>query len=32
MLNLSTIEGPGFGYRADEINRPLPEPVFAAHT
>jgi L-alanine-DL-glutamate epimerase-like enolase superfamily enzyme len=30
MLNLSTIEGPGFGYRVDEINRPLPEPIFAA--
>jgi L-alanine-DL-glutamate epimerase-like enolase superfamily enzyme len=32
MLNLSTIEGPGFGYRVDEINRPLPEPIFAAHS
>jgi hypothetical protein len=32
MLNLSTVEGPGFGYRVDEINRPLPEPIFAAHT
>jgi hypothetical protein len=23
-LELSTIEGPGFGYRVDEIARPLP--------
>ena len=30
MLNLSTIDGPGFGYRVDEINRPLPEPIFTA--
>jgi L-alanine-DL-glutamate epimerase-like enolase superfamily enzyme len=26
-LDLSTIAGPGFGYRIDEIRRPLPEPV-----
>ena len=32
MLNLSTIDGPGFGYRVDEINRPLPEPIFVAHS
>ena len=30
MLNLSTIDGPGFGYRVEEINRPLPEPIYAA--
>ena len=24
-LDLSTIDGPGFGYRVREINRPLPE-------
>ena len=29
---LSTIDGPGFGYRADEIDRPLPEPIYAAGT
>jgi L-alanine-DL-glutamate epimerase-like enolase superfamily enzyme len=29
MLDLSTIDGPGFGYRADEIGRPLPEPIIA---
>jgi L-alanine-DL-glutamate epimerase-like enolase superfamily enzyme len=28
-VDLSTIKGPGFGYRVDEINRQLPEP--AAH-
>jgi hypothetical protein len=26
-LDLSTIEGPGFGYRLDEIDRELPEPA-----
>ena len=26
-LNLSTIAGPGFGYRVQEIARPLPEPA-----
>jgi L-alanine-DL-glutamate epimerase-like enolase superfamily enzyme len=26
-LDLSTIQGPGFGYRVDEINRPLPKPA-----
>jgi L-alanine-DL-glutamate epimerase-like enolase superfamily enzyme len=26
-LDLSSIRGPGFGYRLDEINRPLPQPV-----
>jgi L-alanine-DL-glutamate epimerase-like enolase superfamily enzyme len=26
-LNLSTIRGTGFGYRLDEINRPLPQPA-----
>jgi L-alanine-DL-glutamate epimerase-like enolase superfamily enzyme len=31
VLNLSTIDGPGFGYRADEIARQLPEPVFTSH-
>jgi L-alanine-DL-glutamate epimerase-like enolase superfamily enzyme len=29
-LDLSTIHGPGFGYRADEIARPLPE-AFVSH-
>jgi L-alanine-DL-glutamate epimerase-like enolase superfamily enzyme len=29
MLDLSTIAGPGFGYRAEEIGRELPEPVVA---
>jgi hypothetical protein len=28
VLDLSTIEGPGFGYRVDEIDRSLPEPIF----
>ena len=28
-VNLSTLGGPGFGYRADEIERQLPE--LAAH-
>jgi hypothetical protein len=28
VLDLSTINGPGFGYRVDEIARPLPGPVF----
>ncbi len=27
MLDLSTIQGPGFGYRVDEIRRELPEPA-----
>jgi hypothetical protein len=26
-LDLSTLEGPGFGYRLDEIDRQVPEPV-----
>jgi L-alanine-DL-glutamate epimerase-like enolase superfamily enzyme len=26
-LDLTTIEGPGFGYRIDQIARPLPSPV-----
>lgn len=30
MLDLSTIQGNGFGYRVDEIDRELPEPA-AAH-
>ena len=30
VLDLSTIEGPGFGYRIEEIGRPLPDPIFAA--
>ena len=29
-VNLSTIEGPGFGYRLDEIARDLPEPAARA--
>jgi hypothetical protein len=29
VLELSTIMGPGFGYRIDEIARPLPEPVLS---
>ncbi len=28
-VDLSTIKGPGFGYRLDEIERILPEPAFA---
>ncbi len=27
-IDLSTLKGPGFGYRVDEINRPLPNPVY----
>jgi hypothetical protein len=27
MLDLSTLAGPGFGYRVDEIARPMPEPI-----
>jgi hypothetical protein len=27
MLDLSSLRGAGFGYRIDEINRKLPEPV-----
>jgi hypothetical protein len=30
MLDLSTLTGPGFGYRIQEIERILPEPVAAA--
>jgi hypothetical protein len=26
-LDLSSIRGPGFGYRLDEVNRPLPPPA-----
>jgi hypothetical protein len=26
-VDLSTIKGPGFGYRLDEIKRDLPEPA-----
>jgi hypothetical protein len=26
-IDLSTLEGPGFGYRVDAIKRELPEPV-----
>jgi L-alanine-DL-glutamate epimerase-like enolase superfamily enzyme len=29
MLDLASISGPGFGYRLDEISRPLPEPALA---
>ena len=29
MLDLSSIHGPGFGYRIDEIKRELPHPAFA---
>ncbi|MBX7255975.1 MAG: mandelate racemase/muconate lactonizing enzyme family protein [Candidatus Hydrogenedentes bacterium] len=29
-LDLSTIQGPGFGYRIDEIRRDLPDPVAVA--
>jgi L-alanine-DL-glutamate epimerase-like enolase superfamily enzyme len=29
-LDLSTLSGPGFGYRIAEIRRALPEPVFVA--
>ena len=32
MLDLSTVQGPGFGYRIEEIGRPLPEPIFAARS
>jgi hypothetical protein len=28
-LDLSTIRGPGFGYRVDEIERTLPDPAFS---
>ena len=28
MLDLSTIRGPGFGYRVDEIKRELPEAAY----
>jgi len=30
MVDLSTVRGPGFGYRVDEIDRALPEPVAVA--
>jgi hypothetical protein len=30
ILDLSTIAGPGFGYRVEEIGRALPEPTFSA--
>jgi len=29
MIDLSTLQGPGFGCRTDEIRRPLPEPAAA---
>jgi L-alanine-DL-glutamate epimerase-like enolase superfamily enzyme len=29
-LDLSTVRGPGFGYRLDEIKRSLPAPAFAS--
>ena len=29
-VNLSTLQGPGFGYRLDEIRRELPDPVTRA--
>jgi L-alanine-DL-glutamate epimerase-like enolase superfamily enzyme len=29
LLNLSTIKGPGFGYRVEEIGRDLPGPIVA---
>jgi hypothetical protein len=28
-VDLSTLTGPGFGYRLEEIGRDLPEPVAA---
>jgi hypothetical protein len=31
-LDLSSIQGPGFGYRLDEINRDLPEPAVTFHS
>ncbi len=31
-VNLSTIQGPGFGYRIDEMNRSLPAPVAKYHS
>jgi len=27
MVDLSTVHGPGFGYRLNEINRQLPRPA-----
>ncbi len=30
MIDLSTLSGPGFGYRLDEIHRDLPEPAATA--
>jgi L-alanine-DL-glutamate epimerase-like enolase superfamily enzyme len=30
MLDWSSLSGPGFGYRADEVGRPLPEPSAVA--
>jgi L-alanine-DL-glutamate epimerase-like enolase superfamily enzyme len=32
VLDLSTIDGPGFGYRVDEIARQLPQPIFSARS
>jgi hypothetical protein len=29
-VDLSSIRGPGFGYRLDEVERTLPEPAFAS--
>ncbi len=29
-VDLSSIRGPGFGYRVDEIERTLPEPAFSS--
>jgi hypothetical protein len=29
MLDLSTLTGPGFRYRVDEIDRKLPKPILA---
>jgi hypothetical protein len=30
MVDLATVRGPGFGYRVEEIERALPEPVAVA--
>ena len=27
VVDLTTLSGPGFGYRVDEIRRELPEPI-----
>jgi len=32
VVDLSTLSGPGFGYRVDEIQRDLPSPVFDSTT